>query len=73
MFPLGGCRPTTLLTMAKVGTPAGQSGPLVMEVDGLRPGPSVVQVMTGNPREARQSIRVSKSVPWIPRMGRRLT
>ncbi len=48
------------------------SGPLVLEVDGLRPGPSVVQVMTGNPGEARQPIRVSKSVPVDPTDGQTL-
>jgi hypothetical protein len=50
----------------------GSSGPLVFEVGGLRPGPSVVQVMTGNPREARQPIRVSKSVPVDPTDGQTL-
>ncbi len=54
------------------GDAGGSSGPLVFEVDGLRPGPSVVQVMTGNPREARQPIRVSKSVPVDPTDGQTL-
>jgi hypothetical protein len=48
------------------------SGPLVMEVDGLRPGPSVIQVITGNSREPRPSLRVSKSVPVDPTDGQTL-
>jgi hypothetical protein len=52
---------------------AGQSsGPLVMDLDGLRPGPSVVQVITGIQRDARQSSRVSKSVPVDPTDGQTL-
>jgi hypothetical protein len=43
-----------------------------MEVDGLRPGPSVIQVITGNSREPRQSVRVSKSVPVDPTDGQTL-
>ena len=48
------------------------SGPLVMEVDGLRPGPSVIQVITGNSKEPRPSLRVSKSVPVDPTDGQTL-
>jgi hypothetical protein len=48
------------------------SGSLVMEVDGLRPGPSVIQVITGNSREPQQSLRVSKSVPVDPTDGQTL-
>ena len=68
-FHSAGLARLTLLTMAKMGTPAGRQELSVLEVDGLRPGPSVVQVMTGNPREARQPIRVSKSVPVDPTDG----
>ena len=46
-----------------------RSGPFIVEVDGLRPGPSVLQVMTFDPRKARQSMRFSKSVPVDPADG----
>jgi len=48
------------------------SGPLVMEVDGLRPGPSVVHVMAGKSGKEWQSSRVSKSVPVDPTDGQTL-
>ena len=48
------------------------SGPVVLELDGLRPGPSVLQVTTGNAREPQQSARVSKSVPVNPTDGQTL-
>jgi hypothetical protein len=52
---------------------AGQpSGPVIMELDGLRPGPSVVQVMTGKPGEAWKSGRVNRSVPVDPADGQTL-
>ena len=48
------------------------SGPLVMEIDGLRPGPSVVQVITDNPGEAGRRAKSVSRCRWIPRMDRRL-
>ena len=53
----------------EAGSTGQPSGPVVMELDGLRPGPSVVQVMTGTPGEAWQSNRVNKSVPVDPTDG----
>ena len=43
-----------------------------MELDGLRPGPSVLQVTTANPGETSQSTRVSKSVRVDPADGQTL-
>jgi carboxypeptidase family protein len=52
---------------------AGQpSGPLLIELDGLRPGPSLVEVMTGKAGEAWRSSRVTKSVPVNPTDGQTL-
>ena len=68
-FPLGGSSPDCTSDDGEGGDAERSSGPLVLEVDGLRPGPSVVQVMTGNSRDARQPIRVSKSVPVDPTDG----
>jgi len=48
------------------------SGPLVMEVDGLRPGASVVHVTTGKQGEAWRSSGVSKSVQVDPTDGQTL-
>jgi hypothetical protein len=48
------------------------SGPIEMEIDGLRPGPSVVQVVTDNTGGARQSGKVSKSVQVNPTDGQTL-
>ena len=48
------------------------SGTLVMEIEGLRPGPSVVQVITDNSGDARQSGKVSKSVALDPADGQTL-
>jgi len=48
------------------------SGPRFMELDGLRPGPSVVEVMTGTPGVAWQSTRVTKSAPVDPTDGETL-
>jgi hypothetical protein len=48
------------------------SGPLVMEIDGLRPGPSVIQVVTDNPRDGGQAGKVSKSVQVNPADGQTL-
>ena len=51
----------------------GQSaGPRLIELDGLRPGPSVVEMMTGKPGEAWQFSKVTKSVPVDPRDGQTL-
>jgi len=48
------------------------SGTLVMEIEGLRPGPSVVQVITDSSGDARQSGKVSKSVALDPADGQTL-
>jgi hypothetical protein len=44
-------------------------GPATLEVDGLRPGPSVVQVTTTRRRDASQSNEVTKSVRVDPTDG----
>ena len=52
---------------------AGQpSGPFLIELDGLRPGPSLVEVMTGKAGKAWRSGRVTKSVPVDPTDGQTL-
>jgi hypothetical protein len=48
------------------------SGPIVMEIDGLRPGPSVIQVITDNPGDGGQAGKVSKSVQVNPADGQTL-
>lgn len=49
---------------------AGQpSGPVFLELDGLRPGPAVVELMTGTAGKAWQSTEVTKSVPVDPTDG----
>jgi len=48
------------------------SGPIVMEIDGLRPGPSVIQVVTDNPGDGGQAGKVSKSVQVNPADGQTL-
>jgi hypothetical protein len=48
------------------------SGPLLIELDGLRPGPSLVEVMTGKAGEAWRSSRVTKSVQVDPTVGQTL-
>jgi hypothetical protein len=55
------------------GGDAGQSaGPRLIELDGLRPGPSVVEVTTGKPLEAWRSSKVTKSVAVDVRDGQTL-
>jgi hypothetical protein len=45
------------------------SGPVFLELDGLRPGPAIVELMTGSAGESWESTRVTKSVPVDPTDG----
>jgi len=65
-------RASTQESSAEDGDSEQQSGTAIVEIDGLRPGPSVLQVMIFNPRTARQSMRFSKSVPVNPSDGQTL-
>lgn len=65
-------RVSTQESSAEDGDSEQQSGTVIMEVDGLRPGPSVIQVMASNFGEARQSMRFSKSVTVDPADGQTL-
>jgi hypothetical protein len=48
------------------------SGPSFVEVDGLRPGASVIEVVTGKPGESWKSSGVKKSIPVDPTDGQTL-
>jgi hypothetical protein len=51
---------------------AQSSGPVVLELTGLRPGPSVIQVTADNAKDSAHSGKVSKSVPVDPANGQTL-